>query len=550
MKKQPVVALGIDAGDPVLLEKWMDEGELPHFSKLLKGGGYGRLENIGYYKAETPWTTFLTGCMPLTTEYWTPIQFQQGSYRAEEVEAYDFHRHPPFYAIGDDYRVAIFDVPQTTLSADTNGPQVLAWGAHSPQTPSHSSPAGLLDEINEKYGKHPALHKDHGAWWDREYLHFLLKATLTGIERRTEVVKDWLKSEPWDLLLTVYGETHSTGHDFWHLSDRSSPLYQSPGDVGFDCDPMLEVFKKVDNSIGCILSELPDDGHLVVFSVHGSGNNVTDVPSMVFLPELMYRFSFPGCEQLAPGTVGDDVGDMQDPGAGQWQNLIYGLRRERNIGVRYLRRFLPRKVFKALEPYLPVDPLGVKSIKETRKSGMDMSWQPSMWYAHLWPKMKAFALPSFSEGYVRINVEGREPEGIVSAADYQATCDELAAEIRELRNPRTGGKLVKKVVQTRTAAELDDPSKPGADLVVVWNDDEPADVCDHSKWGRVGPVPYRRSGSHRARGFWAAIGPRIQENSKLPDGHAVDLAPTILDLMGASPKTQMDGKSLFGLLPR
>ena len=65
----PIVAIGLDAADPVLLEEWLDAGHLPNLAKMRSDGGYGRLENIDHYKAETPWTTFLTGCMPKKTGY-------------------------------------------------------------------------------------------------------------------------------------------------------------------------------------------------------------------------------------------------------------------------------------------------------------------------------------------------------------------------------------------------------------------------------------------------------------------------------------------------
>ena len=88
--KTPVIAVGLDAADPELLEGWMAAGHLPNLKKLREQGGYGRLTNLEYYKAETPWTSFLSGCRPDTIGYWTPVKFFEGSYQADEIEAYDF----------------------------------------------------------------------------------------------------------------------------------------------------------------------------------------------------------------------------------------------------------------------------------------------------------------------------------------------------------------------------------------------------------------------------------------------------------------------------
>jgi predicted AlkP superfamily phosphohydrolase/phosphomutase len=548
MMKKPVVAIGLDAADPELVEAWMAEGHLPVLSALRERGGYGRLSNLEYYKAETPWTIFLTGCMPERLGYWTPIKFFEGTYDTAEIEAYDFRDYPPFYALGEDFRVAVFDVPQTALSDDVSGPQVLAWGAHSPQTPSHSKPESLLRELQRQYGEHPALHRDHGSWWDEGYLKFLHKAMRTGIERRIPICRDWLRKERWDLFLTIFGEPHSAGHDFWFLSQKDNPLYgKTRVGAAFKEDPMLDVFKEVDRAVGAILEAAPDDAHIVVFSVHGSGNNVTDVASMLLLPEFLYRFSFPGKAMLAKGQPG---AALPPPGADiprskSWRAEMWSrYRHEQNPVKRFLRRNLPRRFHRMVDRLPPRNGPALVSPEALKRQKQGVSWQPTMWYRDLWPGMKAFALPSFSEGYVRINLKGREPDGIVPADRYEALCDELTSEIMRLTNPRSGKPVAKKVRRTRKSAADRDPKLPDADLIVIW-DEEPADVVDHPTLGRIGPVPYRRTGSHRNRGFWIATGPQIAPGSSFEPAHAVDLPATILALMGAAVPAYMDGKPLL-----
>jgi predicted AlkP superfamily phosphohydrolase/phosphomutase len=64
MAKRPVLAIGLDAAEPSLVERWMGEGHLPALARLRALGAYGRLQNFQTFVAETPWTTFLTGCRP------------------------------------------------------------------------------------------------------------------------------------------------------------------------------------------------------------------------------------------------------------------------------------------------------------------------------------------------------------------------------------------------------------------------------------------------------------------------------------------------------
>lgn len=178
-----------------------------------------------------------------------------------------------------------------------------------------------------------------------------------------------------------------------------------------------------------------------------------------------------------------------------------------------------------------------------------LGWMPAQWYNRLWPKMKAFALPAFAEGLIRINLKGREGRGIVDPSEYDAVCDELTQMLYRLKDGRTGQPLVKKVVRTRQYAteDQDDPKLPPADLVVFWQD-EATDVVDSPDLGRVGPIPYFRTGGHRPRGFAAIKGPGIDPGSSLPEGaEAVDLPPTILNLMDAPIPDYLDGKPLLNL---
>ena len=56
--KRPVIAIGLDAAEPPVIERWLAEGHLPTLRRLREQGAYGRIQNFDYYRAETPWTTF------------------------------------------------------------------------------------------------------------------------------------------------------------------------------------------------------------------------------------------------------------------------------------------------------------------------------------------------------------------------------------------------------------------------------------------------------------------------------------------------------------
>ena len=64
------------------------------------------------------------------------------------------------------------------------------------------------------------------------------------------------------------------------------------------------MFQAVDGAIQEVVAAAGDDAAVVVFSPQGMESNSMDLPSLVFLPELCYRLSFPGRRALAPGGDG------------------------------------------------------------------------------------------------------------------------------------------------------------------------------------------------------------------------------------------------------
>ena len=58
------VVLGFDGFDPVLAERWMDEGRLPNFAALRQQGHYQRLATSNPPQSPVAWSSFATGHGP------------------------------------------------------------------------------------------------------------------------------------------------------------------------------------------------------------------------------------------------------------------------------------------------------------------------------------------------------------------------------------------------------------------------------------------------------------------------------------------------------
>ena len=538
--KPPLIAIGLDAAEPSWIEAQMARGTLPNLAALSRQGAYGRLKNPGWYPAEQAWTTFLTGCSPRRTGHWTNLRFDPETYAVWVSGTYDFHEYPPFYALGPNYRVAAFDLPHATLSPGVEGIQVVAWGAHSAHARSGSQPPELIDDLIRKHGSHPALERDHASHWNPIAMRWLEHALGTGIGRRSAICRDLLRREQWDLFLTAFGEPHSGGHFFWHRTDPRHPLHEADRRR----DPMVKIFRAIDRAIGEILEAAPRGASVIVFSPEGMKANNMDLPSIVFLPELLFRFQHPGVVGLAGSSAPRRrlPAAVRRPKALAWHRDLYARRADARPLRRWLRPLLPIEITHAWERFRDPGP----GPGYPMRFG-SLFYQPPMWYSPLWPSMKCFGLPSFSEGYVRVNLKGREARGIVPPEEYSALCEEILELVMELRDARSGESLVREVVRTRSDPLDGDPRLPDADLIVRWND-VVTDLAEHPERGRIGPVPFGRPGGHSDRGFAIIRGAGITPGSSFPEAPIKDLAPTMLALLGAPIPDRLEGSSLTGSL--
>jgi len=549
LMNHPILAIEIGAGDLNLINNWVSQGNLKNLAKLLEGGASGTLENIDYYTTETKWTIFLTGCMPKTTGYWGPLKFHDGTYEMQrQQQSYNFTQYPPFYSLAKESQIAVFDIPQTIVSDQVQGVQVLGWGCHAPYVVNQSQPPQLLEDLVSKFGEHPTFRRDFiNNWWDPKIVTKFCNDLKTGISRRTDICKFLLKQQNWDLFLTGFSEPHPAGHHYYHLSQPDHPLYPYKDQNGAVDDLMLELYEATDSAIGELIEAAPKDAHILIYSLQGMTNNSTDLPSMVFLPELLYRFSFPGKVALAAGEK-DQLSPPIFPHLDRktWASEVWKLKWDRNPIQRFLRGRVSDEFQEAIDQWLSAkNSPDLDSPFQLYKEKSLYAWQPTMWYKPFWSKMKAFALPTFAvEGFIRINLKDREPNGIVEPENYDKLCEELTQHLYDLKDARTGKSVIKKVVRTRENILNQDPDLPNADLVVVMADC-PSDVVDSPQFGRIGPVPYHRTGGHPPEGFLIAKGLGIAPNSQLPKGHVLDLPPTILKLMGVPSPEYFEGKSLL-----
>jgi predicted AlkP superfamily phosphohydrolase/phosphomutase len=161
-----------------------------------------------------------------------------------------------------------------------------------------------------------------------------------------------------------------------------------------------------------------------------------------------------------------------------------------------------------------------------------------------WSRTKAWGDGGYY-GRVFLNVRGREPEGVVDPADYERVRDELAAAIAAIPDDegRPIGTRVFKPDEVYPRVEGVAP-----DLIVHFGDlywrsvgtiggDEGIHTFDND----TGPD----DANHAQHGVLMMSGPGIERRVR-DDMHLLDVAPTVLDLLGLAIPAGMRGRSLVG----
>jgi predicted AlkP superfamily phosphohydrolase/phosphomutase len=164
---------------------------------------------------------------------------------------------------------------------------------------------------------------------------------------------------------------------------------------------------------------------------------------------------------------------------------------------------------------------------------------------------------AFSEelrGNIWINLRGRDPQGKVEpGAAYEALRDRIVAELPELRDPETGAQPVRRVWRREelyqgpfleqlpdlvVEAEYPDMFRPHGDYR--------GSAARQLSVAELAAKPI--TGCHRQDGIIIAWGPDVQGGAAMAEAALIDVAPTVLHLLGHPVPVEMDGRVLVEVL--
>ena len=511
--------LGLDGFDVALAERFVNEGRMPNFARLRAEGASFDLDHGRDKYSGLAWEHVSAGISPSDGARWSAVTFHKKTYDATQ----DSTVVRPLLADLTGVRSVVFDFPYFDMHRAPNVRGITSWGAHDPGVAPASRPDGLHAEMKARFGPYPAPEWIYGFCWPSPKKAQTAGEALARAARLRSQAARWVLQErlpDWDFGVVVISECHSAVEPLWYGIDENHPLHRVES-APAAAESLRNVYSAVDELLGEFRASFPE-AILILVAMHGMGPNESDVPAMALLPELLYRFAFDK-PYMRPvqfdATLPDGIPLL--PENTSWGDLLSKAvpTPPPSIRQRLARRL--RRTFGA-EPIV------------------DLNWMPAARYAAFWPKMPAFALPSFYDGRVRLNVIGRESHGKVPASEYRKMRDQVAEMVSECRNLLNGKPLVSEIHCPNDTPKDVGPSQ--ADIYILWQG-APLGLS-HPRFGSIGPLPYLRTGGHTGQyGFLTLVG------SSIPAGHygvasSFDVMPTIIGILGQMPIPGRSGKSL------
>ncbi len=503
-KKRRVFCIGIDGATFDVIKPMVVAGELPTFARLMEHGAFGPLLSTPNLISPSAWTSFLTGVNPGKHGIFEFYEKKRDCYGVRFINASD-RKAASLWSILSEKgaTVGVVNVPMTYPAEKLNGFLIAGLESPGPEAKGFCSPSGLYEELKGALGRYimePGItsHVMAGDLGSAEALLY------ESIENRKASTLYLMKKYPWDFFNVVFRDTDPAQHCFWKYYDKGSPDYvNSP----YGC-VIPEVYRRIDAAIGEILDALPGDVTVIVLSDHGFGFRQYGNLCLNGWLEGGRHLSFR--EGDKPALTG---------------------RLYRQVEKRFKRKTKERLV--RLFPRL----------RDRVQSGVFFS-------SIDWSHTRAFA-DGIREG-IYINLAGREPEGIVEkGAEYESLRDEIIAGLMETTDPESGEPVVDKVLKREEVYD-GDMTEMSPDLIVRWRPDVGINGLKAADGRAFTPrfltEEHRTiSGDHRESGVLFLTGPAVR-SGEIKDASIMDLAPTILHVMGHGVPEDMDGVVLKGAL--
>jgi predicted AlkP superfamily phosphohydrolase/phosphomutase len=521
--KQPkVFIIGIDGATFDLIKPWAESGKLPTFKRLLDGGVHGNLKSTFPPITAAAWTSFMTGMNPGKHGLYDFIEPQSGSYQVRYTNAKSRLAKTIWQLLSEaGMSVGVINVPMTYPPEPVNG--FVISGLDAPEgSKAITYPSDLYQELAGRFGKVGQAVRYLGYLATDQRRDAVLRSLEEMDEHYLRMTEYLLGNHPVDVAMVVFTSTDTVQHFYWHYMDPEHP-HHDPAKVGNFGGAILAVYQRMDRFIRSLTAGLTEDTTVVLMSDHGFRSTSGRIVHLnQYLAQLgLLKFQEANMKWCHPTAV-----------------LDFLIKKGDALLRRRLSSYQKGKVAQ-LFPQL-------RKKWESHAAGLsNIDWKNTKAYCY-----EVITCPSG----IWINLKGARPQGTVEpGADYERLLQFLTEKLYDLKDPVSGKQLIKQVYRKEEIYR--GPYLGQApDLTVAWwagitfvgkpsfSDNGGGKTIEY-----IGSRPLAGgewTGIHASDGVLLLTGKALKSNEILQGAEIIDLAPTLLYLLGIPPVEEMDGRIL------
>ncbi len=489
-----MLIIGLDGATFDILRPMMAAGRMPHLAALITEGTSGVLNSTVPPITPAAWTTFMTGKGPGRHGIIDFERYDATTGKMAFNSTYEI-REPTIWQILSERnkRVGAIHVPMTYPPPKVNGFVISGFetpGIHTEFT----HPPELKAEILKRWPKY-----SYQTNWRRRAFggDAIFAENLRYIEdsfRQGAALTRYCGEQyGWDVLMVLFKLVDNLQHKTWkYLDPKTSGRYAKRAELAAHC------FNVLDEALGDLFDYARSkQAAILIMSDHGHGSLDGKVQPNLLLREWGYLRikSF----DTAAANIQRRLNRTIDRLRGRTKKKF-----EANLG---------------LENDMVVD----------------------------WSQTRACVMHAGMNGFLYINLKGRQPNGIVEPGEYEMLRDELAARFRAMTCLDPSGATICVFPDVHRPEVLyncrrdEQPWMP--DLLLV---PHPGLAVVRKIRGRRAvqwPRFHHLGGTHRIEGVLAAAGPNIRRGHSIK-ANIVDITPTVLAALGVPVPQEMEGKVL------
>jgi len=499
---------------------YLDRFDCPRFDALEARGVSAGLTSTFPPWTGCAWPSMYTGTDPSDHGVYDFFAFADGYPDDADLVTRDDVRAPALwnYLTARDRPSVVVNVPVTYPAEPIDG--VVVPGYLAPEE-ADGHPDGIRERLADELGEyHVYSRAERGVTDEHSVGDYVVL-----IDRRRRAVEYLLETEPWHLAVVQVQKTDAVFHNF-------------DDETAFE-----RVYEAADRFLGGVIDTVGSETNVVVCSDHGIGP--TD-GYRIYLNEVLREQGYLTATREAADLpkLGDEkewlTGDDEPSGDGESNSD------DQSLTARALSRTtgaLERVGVTPDDLASVADRVGVLPYVTERFSG---TLRNSLERGVDWRASRAYCR-SGNELGVRINLAGREPDGVVPEDEYEPVRSALIDDLAALETP--DGEPAFEWVKPREAVYSGPRADAACDVLVMPRGMNNA-IATNLLGAQFVPVD---GYDHKREGVFVGAGPgfefdRGETETRVEPLSLVDVAPLVMSLLGCPVPERMTGAAPESLL--